>query len=152
MRLILSSLAVVAIAVAGGCGDDDEPTPTPPATSGATGATGESGAVSDTVSIDDVQSCLEGEGLEANVSDNELVGLEGTYEHLDVPLEDLEQGAKVVVFETADAAEAEAEVADIAMGVGDTTVAGNAIWGVDFAVSEPEDAEAAIEGCLPATE
>jgi hypothetical protein len=44
---------------------------------------------------------------------------------------------------------AEAEAADVVMGVGDTTVAGNTIWGVDLSVSEPDDAEAAIEGCLP---
>jgi len=150
MRLTAAVLASLALAFAAGCGDDDEPASTTSATSGATGATGESGATGDTVSIDDVQSCLEGEGLEAEVSDNELIGLEGTYEHLDVPLEDLEQGAKVVVFESAEAAEAEAEAADVAMGVGDTTVAGNTIWGIDFSVSESEDAEAAIEGCVPA--
>ncbi len=80
--------------------------------------------------------------MEANVSDSELIGLEGSYEHLDVPLEDLEQGASIVVFESAEAAEAEAEAADVAMGVGDTTVAGNTIWGVDLSVSEPDDAEA----------
>ncbi len=67
-----------------------------------------------------------------------------------MPLEDLEQGAVIVIFESADAAEAEAEAADIAMGVGDTTVAGNTVWGLDSSASESEDAEASIEGCLPA--
>ena len=151
MRLIAAALALLALAFAAGCGDDDEPEPITSTPSGATGATGESGSVGETVTVEDVQACLEGEGLEANVSDSELIGLEGSYEHLDVPLEDLEQGASIVVFESAEAAEAEAEAADVAMGVGDTTVAGNTIWGVDLSVSEPDDAEAAIEGCVPAS-
>jgi hypothetical protein len=151
MRLIAAALALLALAFAAGCGDDDEPEPTTSTPSGATGATGESGAIGETVTVEDVQACLEGEGLEAIVSDSELIGLEGSYEHLDVPLEDLEQGASIVVFESAEAAEAEAEAADVAMGVGDTTVAGNTIWGVDLSVSEPDDAEAAIEGCVPAS-
>jgi hypothetical protein len=151
MRLIASVLAILALAFAAGCGDDDEPTPVPATETGATGATGESGTVGETATIEDVQGCLEGEGLEANVSDSELIGLEGSYERLDMPLEDLEQGASIVVFESAEAAEAEAEAADVAMGVGDTTVAGNVIWGVDLSVAEPEDAEAAIEECVPAS-
>jgi hypothetical protein len=150
LRLIASILALFALAYATGCGDDDEPTSTPSPSSGATGATGESGTVGETATLEDVQACLEGEGLEANVSENELIGLEGSYERLDVALEDLEQGASIVVFESAEAAEAEAEAADVAMGVGPTTVAGNVIWGVDLSVAEPEDAEAAIEGCVPA--
>ncbi|HYH60894.1 MAG TPA: hypothetical protein VD766_03415 [Solirubrobacterales bacterium] len=152
MRLIAAVLAAFALAFAAGCGgDDEESTSTTSTTSGATGATGESGVAGETVSVEDVQSCLEGEGLEANVSENELIGLEGTYEHLDVPLEDLDTGAKIVVFESAEAADAEAEAADIAMGVGDTTVAGNTIWGIDFSVEEEEDPAAAIEGCVPAS-
>jgi hypothetical protein len=151
MRLFASVLALLAIAFAAGCGDDEEPTTTTTSTvSGATGATGESGAVAETVSIEDVQDCLDGAGLEANVSDSEIIGLEGSYEHLDVPLEDLDQGASVVVFESADEAKDQAETADFAMGVGDTTVAGNVIWGIDLSVEEPEEAEAAIEGCVPA--
>ena len=134
MRLIAAALALLALAFAAGCGDDDEPTSTTSTPSGATGATGESGSVGETVTVEDVQACLEGEGFEANVSDSELIGLEGSYEHLDVPLEDLEQGASIVVFESAEAAEAEADAADVAMGVGDTTVAGNTIWGIDFSV------------------
>jgi hypothetical protein len=152
LRLIASVLALFALAFAVGCGDDDdESTSTTSTPSGATGATGESGSVGETVAIEDVQSCLEGEDLEANASDSELIGLEGSYEKLDVPLEDLDQGASIVVFESAEAAEAEAEAADVAMGVAETTVAGNVIWGIDSSVAEPEDAEAAIEGCLPAS-
>ncbi len=149
MRLIAAVLVSLLLVFAG-CGDDDDSTTSTSESTGATGATGESGAVGETVAIEDVQSCLEGEGFEANVNDNELIGLESIYERLDVPLEDLEQGASIVVFESPEAAEAEAEAADVVMGVGDTTVAGNTIWGVDLSVSEPDDAEAAIEGCLPA--
>jgi len=150
VRLIAAVLASLLLAFAAGCGDDDEPAPTTTEATGATGATGESGAVGETVAIADVQSCLEGEGLEANVNENELIGIEASYERLDVPLEDLEQGAAIVVFESAEDAKAEADIADVAMGVGDTTVAGNTIWGVDLSVSEPDEAEAAIEGCVPA--
>ena len=149
MRLI-TAVVVSLLLVFAGCGDDDDSTTSTSESMGATGATGESGAVGETVAIEDVQSCLEGEGFEANVNDNELIGLESIYERLDVPLEDLEQGASIVVFESPEAAKAEAEAADVVMGVGDTTVAGNTIWGVDLSVSEPDDAEAAIEGCLPA--
>ncbi len=150
MRPIATVLSVLALAFAAGCGDDDEETTSStPTSSGATGATGESGAVGETVAIEDVQGCLEDAGLEASVSDSELIGLEGEYEHLDVALEDLEQGAKVAVFESSDAAKANAEAADIALGVGETTVAGNAIWGVDLSVEDPEEAESAIEGCVP---
>ncbi len=80
-----------------------------------------------------------------------MIGVESSYEKLDVPLEDLDQGASIVVFEDAETAESEAEAADVAMGVAETTVAGNVIWGTDSSVSEPEDAEAAIEGCVPAS-
>ena len=149
MRPIAAVLASLLLVFAG-CGDEDESTTSTSESTGATGATGESGAVGETVAIEDIQSCLEGEGFEANVNDNELIGLESIYERLDVPLEDLEQGASIVVFESPDAAKAEAEAADVVMGVGDTTVAGNTIWGVDLSVSEPDDAEAAIEACLPA--
>ena len=55
------------------------------------------------------------------------------------------------MFESAEAADAEAQAADVAMGVGDTTVAGNTIWGIDFSVEEEEDPAAAIEGCVPAS-
>ena len=149
MRLI-SAVLVSLLLVFAGCGDDDDSTTSTSESTGATGATGEAGAVGETVAIEDVLSCLEDGGFEANVNDNTLVGLESIYERLDVPLEDLEQGASIVVFESPEAAKAEAEAADVAMGVGDTTVAGNTIWGVDLSVSEPDDAEAAIEGCLPA--
>jgi len=147
---LITAVVVSLLLVFAGCGDDDDSTTSTSESMGATGATGESGAVGETVAIEDVQSCLEGEGFEANVNDNELIGLESIYERLDVPLEDLEQGASIVVFESPEAAKAEAEAADVVMGVGDTTVAGNTIWGVDLSVSEPDDAEAAIEGCLPA--
>jgi len=149
VRPIAAVLASLLLVFAG-CGDEDESTTSTSESTGATGVTGESGAVGETVAIEDIQSCLEGEGFEANVNDNELIGLESIYERLDVPLEDLEQGASIVVFESPDAAKAEAEAADVVMGVGDTTVAGNTIWGVDLSVSEPDDAEAAIEACLPA--
>ena len=148
MRLIAAVLSL--LLVFAGCGDDDESTTSTSESTGATGATGESGAVGETVAIEDIQSCLEDEGFESNVNGNELIGLESIYERLDVPLEDLEQGASIVVFESPEAAKAEAEAADVVMGVGDTTVAGNTIWGVDLSVSEPDDAEAAIEACLPA--
>ena len=59
------------------------------------------------------------------------------------------QGAVIVIFESEDAAQAEAEAADVAMGVGDTTVAGNTVWGVDLSVSDSEDAEVSMEGCVP---
>jgi hypothetical protein len=144
------AMAIAAIAIAGCGGDDDETTTATGATggTGATGASGEAG-VSGTVTVDEVASCLQDEGLDATVSDSAVLGIEAEHEKVDVALEDLEQGAVVIVFPSAEDAESEESTAEVAAGVADTQLAGNTIWGVDAAVDDPDAAEAAIKGCVP---
>jgi hypothetical protein len=137
-------VAALALAVSA-CGGDDETTTTS-TDAGATGATGVAGAV---ITADDLVSCLGDAGLEASVDSSPVTGLEGQHEKVYVAIGDSEQGAVLAVFESAEAADAEAVAFDALAGVADTEVSGNVAYGFDATAGETPDDEAALEGCLP---
>jgi hypothetical protein len=70
---------------------------------------------------------------------------------VDVAIEDLDQGAAIAVFESVEDADAERGTAEVVLGVANTEVAGNTIWGIDASVEDPAEAEEVIPGCLPSS-
>lgn len=155
-KLLIYALgAVASLALVGGaCGGDDEETSTTStaatsATTGATGATGAEGLPGD-VTASDVLTCLDGAGFEAATNDNELIGVESTYERVDVGQDDLDQAAVIVVFESGHDAQAEEHNLEAAASVADVKAVGNVVWGIDSSADFSESEQLVIEGCLPA--
>ena len=133
------------------CGDDETTTVVPPAATTSTGATGATGAggAPGPASVDDIAACLDDAGFDSAPDADQLIGVDASYERLDVAQGDLDEAAAIVVFETEQDAKAERDAVAAAAGVAAVKQAGNVVYGFDSVADFSPAEELVIAGCLP---